>query len=111
MKKTIILTILGFILVVSCDEWLYLEPEEGVIREEYWQSEDDVFAAMMGCYASLLGNAIGGSGYSIPDLIFLWGEIRGDLAVPYRNKTEFRNIYYGDILADNPVCRWNTYYQ
>lgn len=111
MKKTIILTILGCILVISCDEWLYLEPEEGVIREEYWQSEDDVFAAVMGCYASLLGNAIGGSGYSIPEMVFLWGEIRGDLAVPYRNKTEFRNIYYGDILADNPVCRWNTFYQ
>ncbi len=111
MKKTIILTLLGFILVSSCDEWLYLEPEEGVIREEYWQSEDDVFAAVMGCYASLLGNAIGGSGYSVPELFFLWGEIRGDLAAPYRNKSEFRNIYYGDILADNPVCRWNTFYQ
>jgi hypothetical protein len=113
MKRTIyiILSIYIGFMAYSCDEWLYLEPEDGIIREDFWKSEEDVHAAVMGCYASLLGNTSGTSGYSIPELLFLWGEIRADMVLMYRLRTDFFYIMNGDILQDNGVCRWNQFYR
>src|SRR4030042_3650606 len=111
MKRmfNIILLILTVIMTYSCDEWLYLEPENGIIREDFWKSKEDVHSAVMGCYASLLGNTSGTSGYSIPELLFLWGEIRADMVLMYRLRTDFFYIMNGDILQDNGVCRWNQF--
>lgn len=113
MKKVKIFTIyiLLLVLITSCEKWLYLEPDEGVIRQEFWKTKEDVHAAVMGCYASLLGNALRGSGYNFVELAFLWGEMRADLVVPYRSQADFLNIYYGDITPDNQVCRWAPLYQ
>jgi hypothetical protein len=110
MKKKIFLVSLCFLFLTGCNEWLYLEPENGIIRQEYWQSKEDVQAAVMGCYASLLGNAQG-SGYNVPELLFIWGEIRTDMVVPHRLRSDFLYIYNGDILPDNGVCRWNAFYR
>jgi hypothetical protein len=110
MKKKIYLISFCIMLITGCNEWLYLEPENGIIRQEYWQSKEDVNAAVMGCYASLLGNAQG-RGYSVPELMFIWGEIRTDMIVPHRLRSDYLFIYNGDILPDNGVCRWNAFYR
>jgi hypothetical protein len=110
MKKKIFLVSFCFLLITGCNEWLYLEPENGIIRQEYWKSKEDVQASVMGCYASLLGNAQG-TGYSVPELLFIWGEIRTDMVVPHRLRSDFLYIYNGDILPDNGVCRWNAFYR
>ncbi len=100
----------ALLLGMSCDDWLYLQPEDGIIRQEYWKSKEDVHASVMGVYASLLGNAQG-SGYRIPELLFLWGEIRADMVYLSRLRTDFYYIINGDILPDNGVCRWNAFYR
>ena len=108
--KYITALILVSFLFGSCDKWLYTEPEDGIIREDFWKSKEDVQAAVMGIYASLLGNPQG-SGYSVPDLMFLWGEVRGDMVVPHRLNEDFEYIYNGDILPENGVVRWNSVYR
>jgi len=100
----------GLLFGMSCNEWLYLKPEDGIIRQEYWKSKEDVHAAVMGVYASLLGNSQGG-GYSVPELLFLWGEIRGDMISLSRLRTDFLYVINGDILPDNGICRWNAFYR
>ncbi len=112
MKKTtlIILVLLGSFAFNSCDKWLYLEPEDGIILQDFWKSKEDVHAAMMGCYASLLGNSQG-SGYDIPQLLFLWGELRADMVVQDRLNNDFRYVFNGDILPDNKICQWNAFYR
>lgn len=100
----------GLITGMSCNDWLYLKPEDGIIRQEYWKSKEDVHAAVMGVYASLLGNSQGG-GYSVPELLFLWGEIRGDMVSLSRLRSDFQYIINGDILPDNNICRWNAFYR
>jgi hypothetical protein len=112
MKKfgTIAIVLAGLLFVNSCDEWLYLQPEDGIIRQEYWKSKEDVHAAVMGVYASLLGNAQG-SGYSLPELLFIWGEIRGDMISLSRLRSDFLYVINGDILPDNGICRWNAFYR
>lgn len=112
MKKIslIILILLGSLLFNSCDKWLYLEPEDGIILQDFWKSKEDVHAAVMGCYASLLGNTTG-SDYDIPQLLFLWGELRADMVTQDRLNNDFRYIFNGDILPDNKVCQWNAIYR
>lgn len=96
-------------LTASCDEWLYLEPADGVITEEFWQSESDLFAGVMGCYASMLS---GGSGnYNVPQLMFLWGEMRADFLSGYQNMpNDYTLIFQGDIKANNTFCNWASFY-
>lgn len=112
MRKRFYICLLsiGIILISGCNEWLYLEPEDGIIRQEYWKSKEDVHSAVMGCYASLLGNGQG-KDYSVPELLFIWGEIRGDMISLHRLKSEYQYIINGDILPDNKVCMWNPFYR
>lgn len=95
--------------LTSCSDWLYLEPADGVITQEYWQSEADLHAGLMGCYASMLG---GGSGkYSVPQLMFLWGEMRADFLTAYSNTpNDYNLIAQGDIEPNNTFCQWGSFY-
>lgn len=99
------------IALTGCNDWLYLEPEDGVIRQDFWQSKEDVNSALIGAYCSLLGNTESGY-YTIPELVFTWGEIRGDMvALGSRNRSEYSYIKSGDILPSNRLFRWNAFYR
>ena len=113
MKRYVTIGIITAALLsgIGCNDWLYLKPEDGIIRQEYWQSKEDVHAAVMGIYASLLGNPPQEGGYTVPELLFIWGEIRGDMIVLSRLRTDFLYVINGDILADNGICRWNAFYR
>lgn len=99
------------IALSGCNDWLYLEPEDGVIRQDFWQTKEDVNAALIGAYCSLLGNTERGY-YSIPELVFTWGEIRGDMVgLGSRSRAEYSYIKSGDLLPDNTLFRWNAFYR
>lgn len=112
MKRiAVYITILLAIGLVSCNNWLYLEPEDGVIRQDFWQTKEDVHAAVIGAYASLLGNTEKGY-YAIPELMFTYGEIRADMvALGSRTRAEYNYIKTGDILPDNQLFKWNAFYR
>jgi len=79
MKHTILVLItLISVFGTSCKKWLDLKPQDGLIREEYWQTKEQLDAAVMGCYASLLG----GSSTPLAKYLFIWGELRADMVVP-----------------------------
>lgn len=79
MKHTILALItLISVLGSSCNKWLDLKPEDGLIRQEYWQTKEQLDAAVMGCYASLLG----GSTVPLAKYLFIWGELRAEMVVP-----------------------------
>lgn len=109
-KGIITALLLGSLFLSSCDNWLYTEPEDGIIRQDFWKTKEDVQAAVMGIYASLLGNSQGG-GSSVPDIMFIWGEVRADMVVPHRTNENFDYIYNGDILPENSVVKWNSIYR
>lgn len=79
-NKQLIIVLLTLISVLgtSCQKWLELQPQDGLIREEYWKTKEQLDAAVMGCYASLLG----GSTVPVAKYLFIWGELRGDMVVP-----------------------------
>jgi len=112
--KTIYKIILILVIVItflSCDDWLYLKPEDGIIRDEFWNSKEDVELAMIGCYASLLGNTGGEKTYDIPTLLFVDGEIRADMLVIGKVNNDYLKFLYGDIEPDNGLCRWDAFYR
>jgi len=64
--------ILGFSVLFACNEWMELIPPQGLIREEFWKTKEDVEAVIMGAYES----------FSRMDReLFLYGELRGDMVV------------------------------
>jgi hypothetical protein len=111
-QKNKILLIISLVVVFgSCDNWLYTEPENGIILDDFWKTKEDVHAAMMGCYASLLGNTRGG-GNDFPYQSFMWGEMRADWVIPGRSISfDYYNIFIGEIYPENRFTKWNAFYR
>lgn len=107
MKKSIInltFVILPALMLQGCDKWLELEPEDGIVREEFWESKEQVEAAVMGCYASLQDGA--------PEFLFLWGEIRADMLVANVGVREPElEIMTGNLLPTNYLANWADIYR
>jgi hypothetical protein len=93
----------------SCKKYLDLKPEDGIIRQNFWKTKEQVQAAVTGCYASLLG---GGSDRPIPEYLFLWGELRGDMLTPTigvsGEELEVMNV---NILETNSLTNWRAVYR
>jgi hypothetical protein len=106
-----ILTLAFLLFAQSCKDWLYIEPENGVTRQEFWQSGEDVKGAVMGIYASMLSGSGSGS-YGIPELIFQWGEIRAEMiSSKLLILADYYYIKNGDIRTTQYLCKWNAIYR
>jgi hypothetical protein len=97
------LVIISLNIFAGCSEWLQLEPESQLTREEYWQSGDDVEAVVAGTYKEMAG---------IVGNLFKWGELRGDLFVPGLNiSPDDRRIMDGFIYPENGLNKWGQLYR
>lgn len=96
----------------SCKKWLDLQPENGIIRQNFWKTKEQVQAAVTGCYASLLGAPIGINDLPLPEYFFLWGELRGDLLTPSigvsGSELDIMNV---NILETNSLVNWRSVYR
>ncbi|MFT3737826.1 MAG: RagB/SusD family nutrient uptake outer membrane protein [Breznakibacter sp.] len=109
--KLALVSLVAGLAIWSCSDWLYLEPESGIISDEYWKSEQDLKAGTMGIYASMLGNNVSGS-YSVPELLLLWGEVRADMLTYFRTQvSDYMLIYNGDLKPTNGFAKWNSVYR
>lgn len=102
--KFLLYTIALLVCVSSCD-YLDLEPEDGVTREKFWQTKEEVENAVMGCYAGMM-NANAMQRY------FLWGELRAELikSSTRGGKGEWRDIQNGDISTSHGLTSWGDLY-
>jgi len=98
-----ILIILILLIQVSCSEWIELIPPEGLIREEFWKTKEDVEAVVMGAYES----------FGVMDeQLFKYGEIRADMVTGDINQSdEERRIAEGNIYPENSFCNWSAFYE
>jgi hypothetical protein len=95
---------------VSCKKWLDLQPHDGITGAAYWKTKEQVQASVNGAYASLLGSPNGSR--SLAELLFLWGELRGDmLATTTFTLNEELDIMNVNILPTNSITNWRTVYQ
>jgi hypothetical protein len=105
MKRKIkyFLLTLMLLIQVSCNSWMELIPPEGLIKEEFWKTKEDVEAVLMAAYESL----------SVMDRsLFLYGELRGDLLKGgLTQSSEEQNIMENNIYPDNSFCNWANFYK
>ena len=101
--KSLILLIV--LISASCGKFLDLEPQDGITRQEYWKTKEDVKAAVIGCYASLIQpNVI----YSL----FTWGEIRADMVGAGPGvTTDEQDVINVNILPTNTLASWESVYK
>lgn len=111
MKKITTYAFLLMILAgaVSCKKWLSLKPQNGLVRDDYWKTKEQVNAAVTGIYASMLGS---NSDLSLSEYFFIWGEARTDMVSPgvATNASEY-DIINLNILPTNAYSRWSSLYQ
>ncbi|MEO5909765.1 MAG: RagB/SusD family nutrient uptake outer membrane protein [Pelobium sp.] len=100
-----ILLLITLFSVSSCNKWLDLKPEDGIIRNNFWKTKEQLNAAVIGCYSSLLNN-------SLINQLFRWGEMRGDMiGLTDRASINDVDIYEGNIVASNNIANWAAVYQ
>lgn len=100
------------VLALSCDSYLDLRPEDGTIREEFWKTKEDVKAAVTGIYAAFLKTPPTESGPSIPEYIFMYGELRGGMISPANNTTNDQiDVITTNILPSNGITTWAAFYR
>jgi hypothetical protein len=103
MKAKLILITLAISVQFSCNDWMALTPPEGLIREEFWKTKEDVQAVLMGAYESFA---------QMDNLFFLYGEIRADLVKPDNNTSlDEKKIMESNIYPDNYLSSWEKFYQ
>jgi hypothetical protein len=102
--NTILLVAISVVFFTSCSDWLELEPEDNIIKQEFWKSEQQVHSFTIGLYGKLLDE-------SLAERLFYWSELRGDALV--LNNFITANIYRilnSDITADNSIFKWDAFY-
>lgn len=101
----------------SCKKWLELKPQDGIIKEEFWKTKEQVNAAVIGIYASMLEGSSGNytSDSYLPSLaeqLFVWGECRAD-NVAIATATSFNDIELVNVNTQptNVNVNWRPFYR
>jgi hypothetical protein len=101
--KYLTLLIVAVMLTASCEKWLDLKPQDGIIRQNFWKTKEDVKSAVIGCYSSL---------FATTQTLFIWGEIRGDMvSSTIRTSAEQMDIINGNIVSSNTITNWRVIYK
>ena len=116
MKKNFYIHALLLIAVAissaSCNKWLTLQPQDGITRQEYWQTKEQIQSALTGCYASLLADPSGSSDKPLSEYLFLWGELKGDMIVNGAGVTNDElDVMNVNTLPTNTVAKWSAVYR
>jgi hypothetical protein len=87
----------------SCKKWLDLKPQDGIVGNEFWNTKEQVEAAVTGIYTSLQANT---------ELFFIWGEARADMVTPgFKADQDELDIVNLNMLPNNKYVNWRTMYQ
>ena len=102
MKLKLSLVLLLVFVQFSCNKWLELLPPEGLTRDQFWKTKEDVESVMMGAYASFS---------TMDGLLFKYGEMRGDMVKGNTSQAlDEQKIMQGNIYPDNSLCDWTKFY-
>lgn len=103
-KIRFILLFLALTMQFSCSKFLELIPPNGLVRDEFWKSKEDVESVLMGAYQSFA---------SMDGLLFTYGEARGDMVTAsgsFQWSDEYK-LMVSNIFPDNGLCSWARFYK
>lgn len=106
MKKLVqyiksLLVVVLLICTVSCNEWLNLEPENKLVKQEFWQKKEDVAAVMAAMYDAYRDNVTA---------LWMWGEIRADMSEISGTLSGYPSVAQSEILSTNVAINWDGFY-
>lgn len=105
MFKRFIYSLFVFALAVfmnSCEDSLELLPPDGLVKDEYWKSKEDVEATLMGAYQKFA---------EMDERLFYYGELRaGMIEDDFNLGGAERSIMNGNIYPDNWLTDWANFY-
>ena len=111
-RITHILAILLAALSLSCDSYLDLRPENGTVRQEFWQTKEDVQAAVIGIYSAMLNTPPSESDLTLAEYLFMYGELRGGMVGPAAfTSNDQSDIITTNILPSNSITTWSQFYR
>jgi hypothetical protein len=110
--KTILAIFILFVSASSCDNYLDLRPQDGIVRDEFWKTKEDIQAAVIGIYSSMLTSPPGVSDLTMTQYLFMYGELRGGMVVEGVNVTEDEtDIINTNVLPSNGLTSWAAFYR
>ncbi len=98
--KTVLMTLI--VVVSGCSDWLTLKPEDSLIKDEFWKTQEQVEAVLSSAYKDLRN--------TVQNNIW-WGDLRGNIFTTGEkasNKEDKLKSFL--ILPENSICKWNSYY-
>jgi hypothetical protein len=104
-------------IAVSCKKWMDLKPQDGIVKEEFWKTKEQVNASVIGIYASMMENSTGTYGLpnyspSLAEQLFVWGESRADNIAPgtfaSNDDLEIVNV---NTQPTNVNSNWRPFYR
>ena len=102
-RKLIIVLALAFIFS-SCSDWLDLNPLDSVVKGDFWAKKEDVNAAVIGVYTSLLDK-------DLMEKTIKWGELRADMmTASTAAPANVSDVIKGEISTDNSIVNWDKFY-
>lgn len=105
MKRiTAYIIIFASLGLFSCEEDpLKLLPPNGLVKEDYWKTKEDVKATLIGAYQEFA---------KMDQDLFYYGELRGDLLEEGMVlSNNLRDVMNSNIYPWNPLTRWQNFYQ
>lgn len=87
----------------SCDDYLTLYPEDGIVDDEYWNNGDEVESVVYACYSKL-------SSSNVLYRMIYWGELRSDNETTNSVSTDESNLWNANLLSSNSLVKWNDFY-
>ncbi|TDH26581.1 RagB/SusD family nutrient uptake outer membrane protein [Segetibacter sp. 3557_3] len=94
----------------SCNKWLELKPQDGIVGNEFWNTKEQVQAAVTGIYSSMQASTSGDR--ALPEYFFLWGEARADMVAPgFRADQDEQDMVNLNMVATNKYVNWRSFYQ
>ncbi|MEO8253368.1 MAG: RagB/SusD family nutrient uptake outer membrane protein [Flavobacterium sp.] len=110
--KIILAIFILFISASSCDNYLDLRPQDGIVRGEFWKTKEDIQAAVIGIYSSLLSSPPGARDLTMTQYLFMYGELRGGMVAEGPNVTNDQSdIINTNVLPSNGLTDWGVFYR
>ncbi|MFC2136998.1 RagB/SusD family nutrient uptake outer membrane protein [Bacteroidota bacterium] len=92
------------IIALGCNEWLDVEPENDLIKQEFWNTKEDVESCLAAAYSALRGSVM---------KTFIYGELRADMVIVNAGASfgDYARIAENDITSTNGAVKWTEYYK
>ncbi|TWI85633.1 putative outer membrane starch-binding protein [Lacibacter cauensis] len=115
---TYFLLVLFAVSFSSCKKWLELKPQDGIVKEEFWKTKEQVKASVIGIYSSMMEYSSGSYGNptnyvpSMAELFFVWGEGRADhVASATASSADDIALINANIQPTNVNANWRPFYR